>query len=1073
MKTTPLDPELIRDRLGVAQGKQYWRSLEELASHPGFEEMLHREFPRHASEWVEGMSRRRFLGLMGASLALAGLGGCMRRPDETIMPYVKQPENIVLGKPLYYATTRTLSGYGTGVLVESHEGRPTKIEGNPQHPASRGATDVFGQAAILDLYDPDRSQTITYREQVRTWPTLIEELRRRLSAKALAKGQKVALLTEAVGSPTMAWQLGEFLKDYPEAKWFRYEPVSNDNAMAGAKLLFGKPLEVHYQVAKADVIVSLNADLLGRGPGHLAYARDYASRRREGGKTGMNRLYVVEPSLTITGSSADNRLALGPMQIENFARALARRLEAANVGYPILDGVDKWLGAITSDLTKIGIGQGKERPAGSTLVVAGEGQPAFVHALALAVNLKLGNVGSTVKLTEPILAGPAESSLQSLKGLARAIESGEVDTLLILGGNPVYTAPDDLHLSDLLREKLLQKDWLAVHLGAHQDETSRLCHWHIPEAHFLESWSDARAFDGTASIVQPLIAPLYAGRSSHEVLSALSLRKNSEGTKGAGDYDERTPFELVRDYWRDNRPAGSKGDFETFWKTALHDGVIADTAFKTMPGKAKEGVNEVWEKAFVKEPHGQGKFQLNIAPDPATYDGRFATNGWLQEFPKPVTRLTWDNAALFSPETAKALGLSYTIASTGGEHGNYRVDTVRLKVGEREIEAAAWILPGQAKDAVTLHLGYGRTRAGKVGTGVGFNANRLRSTINPDYPVVEVTKVPEKKHTLACVQGHSNMEGRDIVRSATLEEYKKHPDFAAGHGHEEKPSPNHGSRHSLPTLYPDWKFDSYKWGMAIDLSSCIGCGACVVACQAENNIPVVGKEQVTRGREMHWLRIDRYFESPKEAKDPPADQLRVHFQPVACVHCENAPCELVCPVEATIHGDEGTNDMVYNRCVGTRYCSNNCPYKVRRFNFFQYADYHTPSFKLMYNPDVTVRTRGVMEKCTYCIQRISYARIEASKEALDELDEPVAKRRRVDAARPGVPYLHDGEVVSACQAACPTEAIIFGDLNDKKSRVHRLHESTLSYGLLAELGTRPRTTYLAAIRNPNPVLGGE
>jgi molybdopterin-containing oxidoreductase family iron-sulfur binding subunit len=1087
---TPIDPELLRDRLSVAQGKQYWRSLEELAEDPGFQDMLLREFPNQAYAWTDALSRRNFLTLMGASLALAGLGGCTRRPTETIMPYVRQPERMILGKPLFYATTMTLGGYGTGLLVESHEGRPTKIEGNTKHPTSLGATSVHAQAAILGLYDPDRSQTVQYRQRVRTWSDVVEELRRRLGPQSKrAKGKGLAILTETVGSPTLAWQLGAFLTDYPQAQHFLYEPWSRDSVAEGARLAFGKPTGVHYQLAGADVIVALDADLLGSLPGHLAYTHDWAARRRDaGGKAGMNRLYAVEATLTITGAVADNRLSLPPSQVEGFARALAGKLGVEAVEAPKLEGRPAaWIDVLARDLTRK---DGKSRPAGTTLVVAGDGQPPAVHAVVHAINAKLGNLGKTVVLTAPVLPSiklpkekvPDRSSMSSLDRLRKAIEGGKIDTLLILGGNPAYTAPADIPLAELLQNKLLDRNWLAVHLGTHFDETSRLCQWHIPEAHFLESWSDARAHDGTASIVQPLIAPLYSGRSAHEVLAALSRRKNGEGGKTSSDYDERSPYQLVRDYWRAHRPERTaKEDFERFWQTTLHDGVIDGTKF---PALEKPALQDGWAKRIGPPPKASGgaagEVELIFALDPAVYDGRFANNGWLQEMPKPLTKLTWDNAVLMSPATADKLGVKWRIGAwKGGEHGDSIVSVVRLEHGEGVLEAPAWILPGHADGAVTLHLGYGRTRAGKVGTGVGVDANTVRNASHPRFLTgVRISKVDGKSHTLACTQGHFNMAGRDPARSATLAEYKKDPHFATRHdlagGHNGK------GRHELPTLYPpDHQYNGYKWGMALDLSTCTGCSACVVACQAENNIPVVGKDQVTRGREMHWLRIDRYFETRRDDKER-IDQLRVHFQPVMCQHCENAPCEVVCPVEATVHGDEGTNDMVYNRCVGTRYCSNNCPYKVRRFNFLQYSDYTTPSLKLMYNPDVTVRTRGVMEKCTFCIQRIAYARIEASKEALDNPGQRAdPHQRKVQGA--DVAYIRDGEVVTACQAACPAGAIVFGDLNDKDlkgqkrpgSAVWRMHQSELRYDLLGDLNTRPRAFYLAELHNPNPELEGK
>jgi molybdopterin-containing oxidoreductase family iron-sulfur binding subunit len=1090
-----IDPELFRDRLSVAQGKRYWRSLEELANDPAFEEMLQREFPAGASLWGD-LSRRRFLALMGASLALSGVVGCgFTKPRELIMPYVRQPENIVLGKPLFYATTMPLAGTGVGVLVESHEGRPTKIEGNPQHPSSLGGTDAFGQAAILGLYDPDRARTVTYRGQGRTLDGVLEELRGRLNGgTAKEPGKGVAILTEAVGSPTLAWQLGLFKKSWPQARLYHYEPTAPDNAHRGAHAALGANRHLHYRVRQADVILTIGGDFLASGPGHLAYLKELASRRRQGGKAPenvkdfggrMNRLYAVESSLTSTGAVADHRLAVRPSQVDNLVRALAVKVGVEGIDeYTLLADQDRWTSAVVRDL------RGAAR--GATLVVAGPEQSPTVHALVLATNARLGNLGKTVVVSEAprdpaVPFAAAATEMASLRALYDEIQAGRVKTLLVLGGNPAYTAPADVPFAALLEEKLRDdRDWLALHLGHYRDETSRLCHWHVAESHFLESWGDTRGHDGTASLIQPLIAPLYATISAHDLLAALTRLPGSE------DYDTRTGYEVVRDYWREHRP-DTKKDFERFWREALHDGLIRGSA---PPAVAKPTLADGWARAVGPAPKvSAGPFELVFAPDPTVFDGRFANNGWLQELDKPVTKLTWDNAALMSPETAHKLRVGFTIPTRrGGEHGNVLADVVKLKVAGRELEVAAWIVPGHPEDTITLHLGYGRTHAGKVGTGAGVDANRLRTTAAPWVaPEAEVSRAG-RKYRLACTQAHFNMAARDPVQSFTLEETRAkgfHTQFerkAGPQGHHVPGGHEEGQkRHELPTLYESpYKYTGYKWGMAIDLSACVGCGACVVACQSENNIPVVGKEQVTKGREMHWLRIDRYFETPLRDGQEIKDELRVHFQPLMCVHCEYAPCEVVCPVEATVHGDEGTNDMVYNRCVGTKYCANNCPYKVRRFNFHFYSDYETPSLRLMYNPEVTVRSRGVMEKCTFCIQRIAHGRIEAAREALNELGLPEGQRKRRDHNGPDggprrdqgkeIPAIFDGEVVSACQAACPAGAIVFGDINGPgrdgrgHSHVHELHESPLRYDLLGELGTRPRVAYLAAVRNPNPEL---
>jgi molybdopterin-containing oxidoreductase family iron-sulfur binding subunit len=939
------------------------------------------------------------------------------------------------------------------------------------------------------MYDPDRSQTVTFRGQIRNWDGVVNELRERLRQNG-GQGKGVHILTEAVGSPTLAAQLESFFgKDrFPEARWHQYEPAGQDSALAGARLAFDRPVHTYYRLSKADVVLALDADFLSCGPGHLLYTREFAARRRRvGGEAKMNRLYSVECTPTATGASADNRLPLRASQVDAFTRALAGYLGVPGVvGQPPEGEAGRWAKVVADDL--------KAQARGRTLVIPGDGQPPSVHVLAHAINAHFGNVGETVLLTEPVLARPA-SSMESLSELANALVNGEVETLLILGGNPAYTAPADLHFADRLLEKARDPGTLFVHLGMYVDETSACCHWHIPEAHYLEAWSDARAVDGTASVVQPLIAPLYAGRSAHELLAAL-----------VGEQD-RSAYDLVRNTWRRHwQQTGASGDFEKYWRRLLHDGIIPDTARTPLAMTLKAD----WAKELPAAPAAPKGKELIIAPDPVLFDGRFANNGWLQELPKPLTKLTWDNAVLMSPRTARELGVgTRTLQHGGGEHGGAHADVVKLQVGNMEREAPVWIAPGHAEDAITLHLGYGRTRAGRVGGGagqtVGVNANVFRTTAAPSIvPDVVITKTG-KQTLVACVQGHHNiaeekdiLRARRIIRSARLEEYEQDPNFAhRREGREEKPKENENrgenktvGRREL-TLYPDHPYPGHKWGMAIDMTTCVGCSACVIACQAENNIPVVGKREVMNGREMHWLRIDRYWEAPEGAKDPTYNP-NVYFQPLPCMHCENAPCEQVCPVAATVHSDEGTNDMVYNRCVGTRYCSNNCPYKVRRFNFLFYAEpiYETPSLKLLQNPDVTVRSRGVMEKCTYCIQRINHARAEAEKEAVREKESLRKKeagiapdgadlpteapgRSRLDPNRPGVAVIFDGEIVTACQSACPAEAIVFGDLNDPASRVAKLHESPLNYRLLDEdINTRPRTTYLAAVRNPNPALTG-
>jgi MoCo/4Fe-4S cofactor protein with predicted Tat translocation signal len=1001
----PLDLAAVRAKLAGKTGKQYWRSLEELSGDPRFEEMLHREFPRHASELPAGVDRRKFLQLMGASLALAGLAGCGASPDEKIVPYVRQPENTIPGIPQFYATTMPLAGSAIGLLVEAHEGRPTKVEGNPKHPASLGATDVFAQASVLELYDPDRSQVLTYLGDIRPWSALLGAIETALAEQKTSKGAGLRFLSGTVISPTLAAQMEALLAEYPAAKWHQWESAGRDPVRAGAQMAFDRAVNTYYSLEKADVIVSLDSDFLSSGPGWLRYAREFSRRRVPEAPGGMTRLYAVESMPTSTGAKADHRVPLRPSQIVNFTVALAAQLGLAvpRAGDPGVS--DEWISAVARDLQKY---------RGASVVIPGDEQPAAVHAAAHAINHALGAVGTTVFYTEPIEARPMDQ-LASLVDLANDLDAGRVQTLVILGCNPVYDAPVDL----VFGEKLLKAP-LRIHLSEYPDETSELCQWHVPMTHFLETWGDARTFDGTASIVQPLIAPLYGGKSAHEMIAAISKDSVTDS------------YGIVRRYWQKQMGGG---DFETSWRRALNDGVIENTRLAPLDLTPQLSALAGAMAATAAPASTDGNCEIAFRPDPTIFDGRFANNTWLEELPKPLTRLTWDNAAMVSPATAQQLGLTYTIDSTGGEHGQIQVDMAEVEFGGRAINAATWILPGMPDGLVALHLGYGRANAGKIATGLGFDAGQVRTSAAPwGSPGARVRKLAGQTYALACVQFHHNMEGREIVRSATLSEYQAHPTFARDAV--DVPPPG-------LTLYPDeHPYNANAWALSIDLNRCVGCNACVVACQSENNIPVVGKDQVMAGREMHWIRIDRYYSGDLENPE-------MYFQPVTCMQCENAPCEVVCPVGATNHSSEGLNDMVYNRCVGTRYCSDNCPYKVRRFNFLAYADFDTPALKMQRNPEVTVRSRGVMEKCTYCVQRITKGRIAADKE---------------DRA------VRDGEIVTACQQACPAEAIIFGNKNDAASRVARLKAGPRDYGLLAELNVRPRTTYLAAVRNPNPEI---
>ncbi|HUU34619.1 MAG TPA: TAT-variant-translocated molybdopterin oxidoreductase [Vicinamibacterales bacterium] len=989
MSAEQLDLNAIRAKLQDANGPQYWRSLEAVAETPEFKEFLHREFPANASEFNDPVGRRNFLKLMSASLALAGVTGCTVQPDELIVPYVRQPEELIPGKPLFYATAMSLGGVATGLLVESHEGRPTKIEGNPDHPATLGGTDLFAQASVLTLYDPDRSSSISELGEIRGWSGFIAAMRGALSAQAASRGAGLRILTETVNSPTLAAQIQQIIAQYPEAKWVQWEPTTRDNVRAGARLAFGEYLEPVYDFTKADVVLSLDADFLAAENAlGVKYARAFASRRRlDADPDRFSRLYVAEATPSVTGGRADHRLPMKSGHIDACARAVAAAVGVTGVTGAAPAGAEAFVAAVAKDLAA---------HRGTSLVVAGEGQPAAVHALAHAMNDLLGNAGQTVSYL-PTAEVVASEQHAAMRELVVDMDAGRVQMLLLVGeANPVFTAPADWKFGDALRKVALR-----AHTGLFHDETAAQCQWHVPSTHFLEMWSDARSLDGTVSIVQPLLQPMHGGKSPHEVIATLS------------DRSERNGYDLVREFWSASAPAAST--FEKQWRRWLHDGYVAGSASAPKAVALAAGWN-----ASLPAATAAGAFEVVFKRDASIYDGRFANNGWLQELPKPVTKLTWDNAALIGPSTAERLGVANN-------------DVLKVTHDGRSIEVPAWIDPGHAPDTVTIAVGYGRASAGRVGTGVGVNTYALRGSSAPWFGSAEVAKTGDT-YALVSTQDHWSIDGRNLVRSTNLEDFKANPAFA----HEME----HMKLSEGLTLYPKWEYSGYAWGMAIDLNTCTGCNACVVACQSENNIPVVGKDQVANGREMHWIRIDRYYSGDIDNPD-------TYYQPMPCQQCEDAPCEVVCPVAATVHSAEGLNDMVYNRCVGTRYCSNNCPWKVRRFNFTLYQDWETPSLKMQRNPDVTVRSRGVMEKCTYCVQRINSARIQAKREDRE---------------------IRDGEVVTACEAACPSQAITFGNLNDPTSRVAKLKASPRNYSMLAELNTKPRTTYLAAVRNPNPAL---
>ncbi|HXE53087.1 MAG TPA: TAT-variant-translocated molybdopterin oxidoreductase, partial [Tepidisphaeraceae bacterium] len=1043
-----LDLNMARERAAKLPGDALWRSLEELAGTRQFRESVEREFPSSVHKLDNGFSRRNFMRLMGASMALAGVYGCSERPSKKILPYVRQPEQIVPGMPLFFATTMPLNGYGYGVLAQSYEGRPTKIEGNPDHPASLGATNVMMQASVLQLYDPERGKDVTRAGDVRSWQAFREDLLDRVEAKRASGGKGVRLLTGTVTSPTLAWQLNEFLKQFPQAKWHHYDPMARVNTREGARQALGRPVNTVHQFRRfgqngqhsdAKVIVSLDSDFLWDNPASLQYARHFAEARkvrvRHWWQTTMSRLYVVESTFSLTGSMADHRIPARPSDVAAFARAIAARLGVQGISGEVPGAWSKHLDAIISDLQK---------NKGESIVLVGESQPPEIHALGHAINAALGNLGQdkTVYHIDPVEALPPnhpENAFDSLRELTDDIRKGGVDTLLILGENPVYTAPGDIRFDEALlnlsrpqQPSSAEYVGFTAHLGPYQaryDETSYRCQWHVPEAHYLESWGDVRAFDGTISLIQPVIEPIFGGKSAVQMMDVL-LTPPSQ-------IRDRTSYEIVREYWRHHSDlwhANGKNDeatFEAWWNSALQKGVIDGTKSPAVQVQVSGNLSAAAPTAATIQPAATqpaGGLDVVFRPDPSIWDGSFANNGWLQETPKFLTKLVWDNAALVSPNTAQMLRERHGDISDG--HYLHFTSPDGLA-----IDAPLMILPGVPDNVVLMTFGYGRQQGGSTamdsdGNPRGYRAYALRSSRSPWTGADVSTESTGRWRELVVTRNHYAMDtlpkwgradeqgrlkpqaiehpepeehaedreqheqdemdreihNRKLIRTTTLEyfnESPEHRDFVRELGADpEKPE---NASHPL-SIYPGWDYSKgYQWGMSIDVQSCIGCNSCLVACVAENNIAVVGREEVSHQREMHWIRIDSYFGSNLtkqqiEQGEDPLKNPQVYHQPIPCMQCENAPCELVCPVGATVHSPEGLNDMVYNRCVGTRYCSNNCPYKVRRFNFLLYQDWNTPSLHPMRNPDVTVRSRGVMEKCTYCVQRINQARIDAKRD---------------------------------------------------------------------------------------------
>jgi MoCo/4Fe-4S cofactor protein with predicted Tat translocation signal len=993
-------------------GRTYWRSLEEKALGPEAIHNRESEFGPGQLDVPTGFQRRDFLQLMGASLALAGITACTEKPVERVLAYTKTPDGLAPGNALHYATAYARDGIATGLLVTAWEGRPTKVEGNPSHPGSRGTTGPAEQALLLQLYDPSRARVLKERGAGRAWHSFREAMSQRASVWGPSSGSSLHFLVEPSCSPTVLALRQEILTRFPKARVHAYASAPRDNIYEGTRWAFGAPLEPHLDVERADVILSLDADFLEARSENLNATRGFAARRDLKSASGMNRLYVVEPRLSITGGMADHRLRARSSDIEGVAVAVLAQLgktvpalsRFASVSGPALSPESsRWVKAVAKDLAS---------KAGKSLVVAGERQSPLTHAVAHAINASLGNIGTTVRFTEPVVdttSGPA-----SWQPLLEELRAGRVDTLVITANNPVFSAPADAGLATLLKRVPN-----VVYLGQYDDETGLLANWFVPAAHPFESWGDVRALDGTASIVQPLISPMFSGLTEIEVLEAFV------------DRGELKPYEAVRATWK------SKGgaDFENAWETWLSAGVIPQTA--TPFASPVLRADAVAQLAAAAKP-APGGLEVNFVTDYKVFDGRYAQNAWLQELPDPVTKVVWDNVAMLSEATAAKLGVkNYDAISR-------KYDVVTLSIEGRTVEAPALVQPGCADDAVTVQLGYGKqivellfeADTTKV---VGFNASRIRTTGAPWFQTGLVLGTTDRTYTVVCTQTQATAADRPVALMQTVDEFQKDPEAVE---HRRPMGTLKGK--ALPTVQKpvDYSEQQYKWGMSVDMSRCTGCSACVVACQAENNIPVVGKVQAGNGRVMQWMRMDRYYSGTPD--DP-----EVVNQPMLCQHCEAAPCEYVCPVNATVHSDEGLNDMVYNRCIGTRYCSNNCPYKIRHFNYLHWTAERSQVERMIYNPDVTVRARGVMEKCTYCVQRIERSRIVSRLENRT---------------------IRDSELVTACQQACPSEAIVFGSLNDPNSRVSQLHADQRRFDVLHELNTRPRTAYLTKIKNPNPEL---
>ncbi|MBA3549620.1 MAG: 4Fe-4S dicluster domain-containing protein [Nannocystis sp.] len=1034
--------------------KTYWRSLED---HDGTRPAIVDEFPGQAD--IEAapaslipatkLARRKFAGILGASTALAGLTstGCVRKPVENILPFAKRPEDLIPGQPIYYATAYQVGASVLGLLVESQDGRPTKVEGNPRHPNSSGATDMWAQGSVLNLYDPDRCRVphrlgADGKHTVADWETVTAELGATLKDLRAAQGAGVALVIPTILSPTYRDVLKTFKEKFAKARIILCDPAGASNGIAGAEMVGGPGTRASYHLTGAKVIAAFDSDFIGSEQDHVRLQREYADGRAvvsPEDAANMSRLYAIEPHFTITGAQADHRLRVRGAEVGGLLMALANEL-FGNQGLRLPPGGEGLLGALpkaelSPEHSKFIAAMARDLNAAKTgrrasAVLVGERQPPWAHALAIVINYGLGNGGNTVRLRQD----DQEVDTDDLGVLAAGLADGSITQVICLETNPAYEAPGELGLAAALKDKVL------AHLGHHVDETGKLAAWCLPASHYLESWGDLEAIDSTISIVQPLIAPLHQSRSALEVLAWIATDAELDG------------YSLVQGYWRAALGAMFS---DRMWRRWLHDGVVQGVprAGGNPTPRDMAGLIAALAKADVAR---GDNFELNFHLDPKLADGRFANNGWLQEAPHPMTKLTWDNAAYISIETARKLQVE-------------NCDLLNITVGGRSLVAPVWIAPGQADDTVSLNLGYGRREIGGVANGAGVDAYGLQAAENPWFVAgAQVAKFGGRRMVYSTQdqgsldpgvdpaspkddsQGTNPGRGypvRPIVRETTVEGFKADPDFSQKGDLIAK-----ANLHSLwdlnthPDLGPPALVGLQQWGMVIDLNKCTGCTACTVACVAENNIPVVGRSQVANGRELHWIRLDRYYTGPKEAPE-------AVVQPMLCQHCETAPCENVCPVNATAHSPEGLNDMAYNRCIGTRYCANNCPYKVRRFNFFNYNKEPVNDHELVRmvkNPDVTVRFRGVIEKCSYCVQRIQEAKIQAHTA--------------------GESTVKDGVIVTACAQVCPSRAIEFGDVADPTTRVSQNRASKRNYGVLSDLNTRPRTTYLARVRNPNPEL---